>query len=811
MPVKTKPSGPLNAKVLIVGEAPGAEEEVQGVPFVGSSGIELTRMLHEAGFVREECFLTNVCKYRPPMNDISAFFIDSKQTKPNELILEGVKELKDEISAVKPQLILALGNTPLWALTGQRGITKWRGSMLSYTGENPTISSSLMPTFHPALIMREWGYRAIAVHDLKRARQCLSNGGWPARSVRFSVRPSFSDTMDVLGVHLAKAKQVPIELASDIETRAGHIACHGLAWSDSEAISIPFMCVERPQGYWTVDEEISIWERQRELMTHPNVSIIGQNYLFDAQYFARRWGYLPRLRHDTMWMQHVAFAGLPKGLDFLSSMYRRYHRYWKDEGKNWDKNVPEEQLWSYNCEDAIATWEIRHTLETVLRSLPNQWDLYLWQMGLWQPIIEMILRGVRIDEPRRSKVASELISAVQDRQQGIEYILGHPFNVNSSKQMKALFYDRLQCKVIRNRKTKQPTCDEDALRLFGEREPLLRCLTERIADIRSLGNLLSGILEAQRDSDGRMRSAFSPTKETYRWGSSKNAFGGGTNMQNWTKGDEDKKPEDIVGYPVPNSRKLIIPDLDYDIASIDLTGADAQTVAWEADDKDLKRVFRENKIKIHAHNAKVMFPDKALTGYEQPYYDLTRTGVHLINYLGGVETLANAMGVSSWAAQRFITTWFNAHPNILNWHNRIEAQLQRTRTVTNVFGYRRFFFERIEGILPEAIAWIGQSMTACICNRALKRMANDQFLKAIGLEILLQVHDEIVFQYPTRHRHTILQHLHPLIHVAAPYPEPLIIPWGLKLSTTSWGECEKYDWPGYFDQAEAELRRAQAA
>lgn len=807
MPVKTKPSGPVPAQVMIIGEAPGAEEEVAGIPFVGYSGQELTRMLHEAGFLREECFLTNVCKYRPPMNDISAFFIDSKQTKPNELIQEGIRELRDEIRAVAPRLILALGNTPLWALTGVRGITKWRGSMLHL--ENDSSRIPLMPTYHPALILREWSYRAIAIHDLKRARACLLNGGWPKRDVRFRLRPSYEEAMETLGALLQRARSELLELASDLETRSGYIACHGMAWSESDAISIPFMCVERPSGYWTLDEEVNLWERQRELLEHENVSVIGQNYLYDAQYFARRWGYVPRLRHDTMFMQHVAYAALPKGLDFLSSMYRPYHRYWKDEGKNWDKHMPEDQLWSYNCEDAIATWEVRHALEKVLRSMPNQWQLYQFQMRLWRPILDMMLRGVRIDERRRSETAAKLVEAVESKKQEIERILGQPFNVNSPKQMKELFYDQLKCKLVVNRKTRQPTCDEDALRLFGEREPLLRCLTERIGDIRSLGTLLSNILEAERDADGRMRTGFSPTKETLRWSSSKNAFGGGTNMQNWTKGDEDKKPEEVTGYPVPNVRKLIIPDQGMEIASIDLTGADAQAVAWEADDKDLKKIFRENKVKVHAINARTMWPDKCKTGYEQPFYDLARTGVHLVNYVGGDETLAAAMGYSQWQAKQFREAWFRAHPRILDWHKRIENQLQTTRCVRNAFGYRRFFFERIEGVLPEAIAWIGQSTTACITNRAFDRMAGSPILRALGVELLLQVHDEIVFQYPAHRRQTVLEQVHPLIHIQVPYPDPLIIPWGLKLSDRSWGECEKHDWPGYFDQAEEERRRAQ--
>src|SRR3990167_8546633 len=389
--IKTRSDGPLDAQIMIIGEAPGEQEEIKGIPFVGTSGQELTRMLHEAGIVRSECFLTNVCKYRPPGNKIETFFIDSKMTQPNELIKEGLKELHEDIARIQPKLIIALGNEPLWALRGHRAITKWRGSMLEHEG------AMLMPTLHPAYIARDWSNRTIAVHDLTRARQWLEQGGWPKPGFDFILRPTYKAVVSILNYLLARCEQGQLLLASDLETRAGFIACHGLAWSNQSAISIPFMCVERPEGYWSLDEELSIWALQRELLTHPNVSIIGQNYLYDAQYFARRWGYIPNLRHDTMLAQNVAFAGMPKGLDFLSSMYCRFHQYWKDEGKTWNPNIEEDQLWRYNCRDAVATFEASNTLEQVLLSLKLV-DQYNFQMELWRGCLRVMLRGANIDK-----------------------------------------------------------------------------------------------------------------------------------------------------------------------------------------------------------------------------------------------------------------------------------------------------------------------------------------------------------------------------------------------------------------------------
>lgn len=68
--------------------------------------------------------------------------------------------------------------------------------------------------------------------------------------------------------------------------------------------------------------------------------------------------FLPNLKRDTMLAQHVCFSNMQKGLDFLSSMYCKHHTYWKDDGKTWDAKTGEDQLWAYNCQDAVITFEV---------------------------------------------------------------------------------------------------------------------------------------------------------------------------------------------------------------------------------------------------------------------------------------------------------------------------------------------------------------------------------------------------------------------------------------------------------------------
>ena len=114
-----RPVGPCPARIMIVGEAPGEQEEREGVPFVGYSGMELSRMLQEAGIMRSACFITNVVRIRPPGNDINAYIASRKAditgshiTLRGKFVLrpvvDGIDLLKREIELCQPNVIIAV-------------------------------------------------------------------------------------------------------------------------------------------------------------------------------------------------------------------------------------------------------------------------------------------------------------------------------------------------------------------------------------------------------------------------------------------------------------------------------------------------------------------------------------------------------------------------------------------------------------------------------------------------------------------------------------------------------------------------------
>jgi DNA polymerase I-like protein with 3'-5' exonuclease and polymerase domains len=256
---------------------------------------------------------------------------------------------------------------------------------------------------------------------------------------------------------------------------------------------------------------------------------------------------------------------------------------------------------------------------------------------------------------------------------------------------------------------------------------------------------------------------------------------------------------DGLAYKLPNVRKLFIPDKGYAIFDVDLSGADAQVVAWDADDEDLMAAFKAG-LKIHIKNYEDMTgikfdparDKKAQPGSLYSAYDEMKRGVHATNYVGSARTLAITLGWKVARAEAFQKNWFKRHPKIKTWHGRINRSLQLTRSVTNAYGYKRTYFDRIEGILPEAVAWIPQSTIGIVCSKGGVRLCVDKALRLPWVEPLLQVHDSLVFQIPfAKITPANLELVRDRLHVPVPYPDPLTIPWGLSLSSKSWGDCKE--------------------
>lgn len=567
-------SGPRNARIAIVGEAWGEMEEIKKQPFVGQSGEELTRMLAEAGINRAECFITNCVPARPKDNDISEFFYGKPTRKnshnystyrrlyPNDLLRTGLERLYTQLDSVRPDLIIACGNTALWALSSDArisqgvpsGISDFRGSMLFTDDSLPFPKTKLLPILHPAAILRAWYNRQITVHDLKvRTKLALANDYQPRTVPLIEWNPSFERVIGFLESQLHRCESGrETWLSCDIETRRQIITCLGLGDSSRSAMVIPFVRMEKEGflSHWTQRQEMDITVLLTKLLSHKNARLIGQNFMYDMTYLHRFYSITPNLAWDTMGFQHLLLPGTPKDLGYLSSMYCHYHRYWKDDNKEWDGKESMETHLRYNGEDCVRTFEIFEQQRTLLDDrLSGLWSI---ELEKHQMAFEMAAFGVRIDTKRKAQLSMDLYQASQERiawllkivpQAYVEALLGTKQKTTwptSAAQQKVVFYDIMQLTPQRHRKTGAITLDKEALPKLKKQAPWASRIIDTLLELRSINVFASTFVNASLSPDGRMRTSFNPFgTETFRWSSSTNPFGEGCNFQNLPTGNED--------------------------------------------------------------------------------------------------------------------------------------------------------------------------------------------------------------------------------------------------------------------------------
>lgn len=574
MPKYVGSRGSISARLFILAEAPGQYEEEAGLPLVGPTGKLTEKFAHEAGFALAEAFIVNVVRERPQTyylngkavnNDINQFITDKKKqalaqgfiqhnglwVKP--VVLEWLEQLEREITLINPRLILGLGRIALWALLGRPAkISEWRGTFfekaLPVADTNiGKKTCSVLATFHPASVFRNPNAAAFIARDFGRVVGVLAekdSGGQSregllesgerqvvAQGFHFTIRPTlevahnflsgFLARLDSAGSHLA-----PVKVAVDIETKSKQIDCIGFGLSSTEAFCIPIMC--RAGSYWSEEEEVEIVNSLREVLGHPNLQVLGQNFSYDAQYLARQWGIpIPCRLYDTMVSWHVLFPGLEKGLDVLNSLFASHPEQWKPENKEVSRRWTDEENWTYNCKDCCATFIVAEQLPALIakEGLQAPWAFQHRQLPAVQ---RMMLRGVKWNSALAAELDADLSARIERVQENIDFIAGHPLNVGSNGatgQMQRFFYGDLQIPPVFKRLTKQVSTGKEALPVIAKREPLLRPLTQLIEHRRRMATYRSTFIRARTDWDGRMRSSFNVAgTETFRYASRGDAF-----------------------------------------------------------------------------------------------------------------------------------------------------------------------------------------------------------------------------------------------------------------------------------------------
>lgn len=321
--------GPIPANILILAEAPGAEESQRLKPLVGPSGWELRRMLNTVGVSLDDCRKVNVFSRQPAGNNLHLYCHDDPARWYRDLgplaanpigwmdraHLHELDRLKEEIAEVNPNIVVALGNTATWALGLGTGISALRGSV--HTTDIIGRPLKVLPTYHPAAILRQWDLRTIALMDLAKAHAESHSPNFTFDNSTLWLNPTISDLVEFDCAYMEPARTC----ACDIEAKRGQITCISFAPTVDVSIAIPFWIDGEVPNYWTdAAEERTAWSFVRKWMERPDLVKVFQNGLYDLQYLQKHCS--PRAcTEDTMLMHHSLFSELNKGLGFLGSIY----------------------------------------------------------------------------------------------------------------------------------------------------------------------------------------------------------------------------------------------------------------------------------------------------------------------------------------------------------------------------------------------------------------------------------------------------------------------------------------------------------
>ena len=758
--------GPSNARLAIVGEAPGAEEERLSRPFVGSTGKIVDDILVSLGISREQVYLTNVVKIRPPGNNIDSLHILGKS------INDFIPQLQREIEELNPSAVIALGNTALTALTGYHGIEKYRGSILPCS----LSTTKIIPTIHPASLLhaegdsslRSWKDLTFIKWDFKRAieQSKFSEYTPPRRNLVIANNALHLDRF------LSKWEG-SYYVSVDIETYKTIPLCIGLAFSRDEAISVPLFF-----SSMTRSDQISCWEMCARLLSDVNIEKIGQNFKFDQRLLRNcvndtvNFGFkVNSFFFDTMLAFRTLYPELPSSLQFSTSVLTE-EPYYKDEGKEYNpKKDKFDRLLLYNAKDAAVTYEVFEKEYCELESF-GILDFFFERVMPLHPFYSRVeLRGIKRDNFQKRVLEEKYNEQKRDLEKELysltrEY-LDEPVNVNSNGHngdIPKLLYGLMKIPVRKS--TDEKTLD--ALMRNVVKNPEKKRILELILETRKVKKTIGTYIDHETDYRGRTLTSVRIALET------------GRTSNGILKAPVTTKPFGLAfqtitkhGEVGTDLRSMFVPDEGYVFIEPDLSGAEARVVAILARDEKLLKIFKYNldlhrittgwiddtcpndlleeffnersEIKIQDLKQKINKILKERINDEQR--QVGKKFRHAGHYDMGKREASRQTGFSEWRTNQILSKFHATNPNIRGvFHREIIKELQdNNRVLVSPHGRRRQFLNRWgDELFKEAYADIPQATVS----DHLKFSAQIIESRAPWIQILAESHDSFLAQVP---------------------------------------------------------------
>lgn len=743
-------------RLAFVGEAPADEEIRQGKPFVGPSGYELDIWMRAANIIRSQCFIGNLSQEQAPGNKLEKMFVDTKCTTPGQRLSSHIVTLKQQLTELQPNCIIALGAHSLYILTGKTGIFKQWGSILPCT---LVPGLKVIPVPHPTAIIRGmWAMRQIIYVFLRRAvvESATKDLNLPKRELVLDPNP------DLILHHLNRLLSSPA-VAFDIENPGrSPIVCISFSDSPDWAISIPF---NRGMGHrWHRYVEQEIWVAVSKLLSNDALKI-AHNLNYDFTYLTTHKIHVKPPYYDTMQAHHVCYPDLARdelkkyklnSLALCTALYTR-EPYYKTDFKVDNSIDPkwkgaEYEFWKYNAKDSVVAFEVyqrtKHDLEQM-----GQLPAFEHDMAVWKPLMAMSLKGVSVDQERKADVATMCDEYIQQTNLQINTIVGRKVDTASHVDVKRVLYTDLDLPMQFDRGTGKPSSDAVALHRLVKRTG--HPVPNLIIDIRRFAKLKSSYLDTMLSADGRFHTTYNQARTTtFRLSSSEFVLGGGGNLQQipGRKRGNEKYDDLVAAY-----KKTFKADPGKLLGKRDLKQAEAIVVAYLA--RDVKQIedFHAG-VDTHSVAASFLFDADYQTIYDgnkngDPKYKTWRFFGKKIRHATNYKTGKNRMSdefikegydISPKECQRMLSAMLSGIPMVVNWQNEIEHEVRDKRFLTTPLGRRRYAMGKItDEVIRSMIAFVPQCTVAHVLDIGLDNIYN--WLEGLEnpdeCDLLMNIHD----------------------------------------------------------------------
>ncbi|MCE7526709.1 DNA polymerase I [Polynucleobacter sp. IMCC 30228] len=502
---------------------------------------------------------------------------------------------------------------------------------------------------------------------------------------------------------------------------------------------------------------------------------VGQNLKYDAHIFANYGITLQGIAFDTLLESYVLESHLPHNMDSMAERHLgiKTIRYEEVCGKGVHQigfdQVDLATACNYAAEDADITLRLHQFLWPQIAE--NAGLCYVYQqieLPAMRVLGIMETNGIKVDTALLAKQGQTVGKRLLSLETEIHKLAGQPFNIQSPKQIGEILFGQLQLPVIKKTPAGAPSTDEEVLQKLAEDYPL----PARILDYRSLAKLMSTYIEKLprmvNPKTGRVHTNFSQAVAvTGRLASSE------PNLQNIPVRTEEGR----------RIREAFVAAEGCKLVSADYSQIELRIMAHIAQDKNLLAAFAAG-LDVHQATAAEIFgiPLDTVTAEQRRYAKVINFGlIYGMSAFG----LAGNLGIERAAAQQYIDTYFERYPGVAQYMERTRLEARESGYVETVFGRRLWLPEikssgpRRQGAERAAINAPMQGTAADLIKLAM--IAVQQWIETEQLQtrMLLQVHDELIFDTPYAELDRLREALPDLMGSVAQLRVPLVVSIGM--------------------------------